>query len=615
MSKKIYDAYHQEIELTREQEACLKYTGERTLMVKGYAGAGKSVVLMSIAQKYIEKYGHNQKNKVAIFTFQNTLVSTIKEFLQVNDETDEGIVVCSVNSYIKSVYDELVKMGKAPRFHYPDTNKSDKDNNRRIKNVEIALNNHKRKYGPHRFHNLPLEFWLDEFDWMKEMNIWRDDLSAYKSYKRKGRGNRYRFSGADYDTAFQIYTYYLTQQETIKFGDWDDQPMFLIRNSQYIPDSFRFDHILIDEAQDLSLAQMTALMHLYKKNGDMIVALDANQKIHGKYWTPKLLGIDTTTKMLTKSMRTTVQIDSLAESVRCKNDSHLDEDDKNPRAIPERTGPKPVLYHAESQEEEIRYVTEYIKTYMKENPKITIGIIAAKNKQIERYSYWLASAGIDHELVGKGTTFSVAKPGVKVVSAYGAKGLEFNVVIIPTFVEGSFPYKVFPDDEEEYEQFMIKMRNLVYVSMTRAKNVLLITWNGTEGSRFITEMDPELYKKEGSSFSIKNHDFKSDTQKSSNRMSNNDTKPLITTSTGEKPKVIIDLTDSDKLNLSGFLGKNGVETIDKRSRAGCLWAIGGKQISPILNESRKIYGALWTYCEKGGYATGYRSAWFTKSQK
>ena len=56
MAEKLYDAYHQEIELTQEQQACLKYTGDRTLMVKGYAGAGKSLVLMAIAQKYVEKY-------------------------------------------------------------------------------------------------------------------------------------------------------------------------------------------------------------------------------------------------------------------------------------------------------------------------------------------------------------------------------------------------------------------------------------------------------------------------------------------------------------------------------------------------------------------------------
>ena len=108
MADKIYDVYHQEIELTSEQEACLKYTGNRTLMVKGYAGAGKSLVLMALAQKYLEKYGADAKNKVGIFTFQNTLVSTMQEFLHVNGQPEDGVVVSTINSYIKSIYDLLV---------------------------------------------------------------------------------------------------------------------------------------------------------------------------------------------------------------------------------------------------------------------------------------------------------------------------------------------------------------------------------------------------------------------------------------------------------------------------------------------------------------------------
>lgn len=614
MSEKIYDAYHQEIELTNEQKACLKYSGEKTLMVKGYAGAGKSVVLMAIAQKYLEKYGHTQKNKVAIFSYQNTLVATIKEFLKVNDSDEEGIVVSTVNSYIKSIYDELARNGKAPRYRYPD---DDRDP-RRKKNVEMALNKHKAKYGPHRFHDLPYEFWLDEFDWMKDMNIGRDDLDFYLMYKRKGRGNKYRFSASDYATAFQIYTYYLAQQENTRFGDWADQPMFLCRNMQLIPDSFKFEHILIDEAQDLSLAQMIALKCLGQKGGDMIIAMDVNQKIHGKYWTPKLIGIDATTKKLTKSMRTTVQIDSLAESVRSKNDSILDEDDKNQRAIPEKTGPIPQLVHLDSLAEERRYLIEFIKTYLASNPKITIGVIAAKNDQLTMYSEWLTSANIMHMVVAKGATFSMAEPGVKVVSAYGAKGLEFNVVIIPMFIEGNFPYKHFPDDKEEYDQYMIKMRNLVYVSMTRAKNMLLITWNGTGGSRFIAEMDPKLYETGGSSFSIRSYSFEMDTKKGRGSITQGNGGGLTggnAIGVSPKPLVVNNPTGPDQLALSGFLEKNGVGIADKRPRGGCLWAIGGKEISPILNETKRIYGALWTYCEKGGYATGYRSAWFTKSQK
>lgn len=609
MSEKLYDAYHQEIELTTEQQACLKYTGDRTLMVKGYAGAGKSLVLMAIAQKYLAKYGHFEKNKVAIFTFQNTLVSTTREFLHVNGGDEEGIVVSTVNSYIKSIYDELVRQGKAPRQSYPNSMRKDKDMPRRLKAVEMALNRHQTKYGKHRFHDLPYEFWLAEFDWMKDMNIGQDDLDAYILYKRKGRGNKYRFSSADYATAFQIYTYYLAYQTTTGQGDWADQPMFLVRNPQLIPDSFKFDHILIDEAQDLSLAQMTVLMQLYKKNGDMIVAMDANQKIHGKYWTPKLLGIEATTKKLTKSMRTTKQIDNLAESVRSKNDKQLDEDDKNLRALPEREGPLPKLVHLDNQAAERKYVVELVKTYRKANPNMTIGIIAAKNSQIDLYSDWLTSANIKHEQVRKDSTFSMATPGVKVASAFSSKGLEFNVVIIPMFAEGFFPYKFTTDDEEEMEQYMIKMRNLVYVSMTRAKNILVISWWGDRGSRFIADMDSALYETEGSAFKIKAPATESYIKTPS-------ATPTVTPIA--KPiseAAISSSTEPSSTGLVTFLEKKGLEVIDKREKGGALWVIGGKELDPIIKETRKVFGALWTFSQNGGRATGNRTSWFTKCTK
>ena len=605
MSEKLYDAYHQEIELTTEQQACLKYTGDRTLMVKGYAGAGKSLVLMAIAQKYLAKYGHFEKNKVAIFTFQNTLVSTTREFLHVNGGDEEGIVVSTVNSYIKSIYDELVRQGKAPRQSYPNSMRKDKDMPRRLKAVEMALNRHQTKYGKHRFHDLPYEFWLAEFDWMKDMNIGQDDLDAYILYKRKGRGNKYRFSSADYATAFQIYTYYLAYQTTTGQGDWADQPMFLVRNPQLIPDSFKFDHILIDEAQDLSLAQMTVLMQLYKKNGDMIVAMDANQKIHGKYWTPKLLGIEATTKKLTKSMRTTKQIDNLAESVRSKNDKQLDEDDKNLRALPEREGPLPKLVHLDNQAAERKYVVELVKTYRKANPNMTIGIIAAKNSQIDLYSDWLTSANIKHEQVRKDSTFSMATPGVKVASAFSSKGLEFNVVIIPMFAEGFFPYKFTTDDEEEMEQYMIKMRNLVYVSMTRAKNILVISWWGDRGSRFIADMDPALYETEGSTFKIKAPATESYIKTPS---ATPIAKPI-------SEAAISSSTEPSSTGLVTFLEKKGLEVIDKREKGGALWVIGGKELDPIIKETRKVFGALWTFSQNGGRATGNRTSWFTKCTK
>lgn len=594
MADKIYDVYHQEIELTSEQEACLKYTGNRTLMVKGYAGAGKSLVLMALAQKYLEKYGAAAKNMVGIFTFQNTLVSTMREFLHVNGQPEDGVVVSTINSYVKTIYDLLVQCGAAPKRKYPFNNKAGEE--LRLTNVKKALSEHQTKYGKHRFHDVDPSFWVDEFDWMKDMNVWTDDLDYYLTLPRKGRGSKIRMSASDRVTAYQIYTFYCNFLERTGQGDWADQTLFLVRHPELIPEKMKFEHVLIDEAQDLSMAQMTAIMRLYTK--DMMVAMDMNQKIHSRHWTPKLLGIESTTKKLTKSMRTTKQIEALAESLRSKNDANLDDDDKSLRAIPERDGKIPKIVHLTDQAAERKYVVNLVKAYRAANPNLTIGIIAAKNTQIKTYSDWLTSADIPHEQVTKDTTFSMAKPGVKVVTAYGAKGLEFNCVIIPMFAEGYFPFKYQTDDPDAMNDFIVKMRNLVYVSMTRAKNLLTITYWGKGGSRFIGEMNPSLYEWEGEAMERK-----------------------TVTPTVPKPAAVpiakapAPAPAAANGKLTDFLKGKGVEVIDKRGNGGALWVVGDKSIDPILKEARKQYGALWTFSEKGGYATKHRSGWFTKSMK
>ena len=619
MADKIYDAYHQEIELTDEQQACLKYSGERTLMVKGLAGAGKSLVLMEFARKLLAKYGIDSKNKVAIFTFQNTLVSTTKEYLQVNGTSEDGVVVTTINSFIKDIYELLAKCGAAPFRKYPYAGKQ--GDMQRINNVKAAIRAHQTKYGKHRFHTIEPEFWIEEFDWMKDMNIWTDDMDLYLNIPRKGRGGKLRMSQADRVTAYQLYTCYCEHLDRTKQGDWADQTLFVVRHPELIPEGMKFEHVLIDEAQDLSLAQMTAIMMLYRK--DMVVAMDMNQRIFRKQWSAKQLGIETTTKKLTKSMRTTKQIDALAESVRSKNDGILADDDKSLRAIPERDGDIPELIHLEDAAAERKYVVNLIKSALAANDKITIGIIAAKNKQIPIYADWLASENISHEQVKKDSTFSMAKPGVKLVSAFGAKGLEFDIVIIPMFAEGNFPYGYQPDDEEEYEQYMIQMRNLVYVSMTRARFKLYITFWGNKGSRFIADMDPELYRLTGEKPNIKVPVFvpKNTANSSSEdgsivvRNASKQEESSVRAVSGTITKDTNSKQTGAESELVTFLKSKGIEVIDKRDKGGALWMVGDKSLAPIVQETKRKFGVLWIFKAEGGMATKRRPSWYTKSTK
>ncbi len=595
MSVELYNAYQERITWTKEQEACLNYTGSKTLMVKGIAGAGKSLVIQALAKQLLAGYTADKKNKVAIFTFSNTLNSATKEFLKINGEQEEFITVTTLTSYITHVYN-AIGAPKLKIYTDPLYTKLKKEA------VQEALDEHRKQNGEHRFHNLDLQFWVDEFDWMKDMNVSIQDKDYYLGLQRKGRGGKVHMTSANRLTAFQLFVLYDGAMKKKGLGDWIDHSLYLIRNEDKIPDKLKFDHILIDEAQDLSLAQMMAAMMLFRK--DMIVAMDMNQRIFDKQWTPKLLGIEAATKKLTKSMRTTMQIDNLAESVRQKNDGILDADDKSVRSVPEREGPLPQLVHLEDVASEKKYVTEQVKAYLKQNSKISIGIVASRNIQVNTYATWMTDAGIPHEIIKKDSTFSMAKPGVKIVNVYNAKGLEFSRVIIPQFIEGNFPYYHKTDDEEEMQLFLAKCRNLVYVGMTRAQFSLTLTYNGEKGSRFIGEMDPQCYELVGLPLV-----YDSGTGTGTGRRSKDKEIKL-------PPTAPIKEVAGDGETLKNFFVEKGFEVIDKRASGGCLWVVGEKdKLMPHIEEAGKLFGAYGNYSAKGGKATKNRGGWFTMCKK
>jgi DNA helicase II / ATP-dependent DNA helicase PcrA len=77
------------------------------------------------------------------------------------------------------------------------------------------------------------------------------------------------------------------------------------------------------------------------------------------------------------------------------------------------------------------------------------------------------------------------RKGVHLLTYHGAKGLEFEVVLLPRIEEKELPSKLARTPAEIDEE-----RRLLYVGMTRAKRELALTWVG-KPSRFLGELTPE----------------------------------------------------------------------------------------------------------------------------
>ena len=609
------NAYNEKIELTEEQERCLNYhLGDKTLMIKGYAGAGKSVVLQTTALKYINMYPEGRReHKIGVFTFTNALTETTRELLDAN-AGGKDVFTSTLDKYLMDVYKA---MGGPYRKMYWGQIRQD--------NIKQALSIHAGKYGEHRFHKLPLEFWEAEIDWMKGMNVTADNMEYYLALPRRGRGSSVRMSAADRVTAFQIFSAYCEVNDKKKCGDWSDYAIFINKKmkayseakakgeqvSHPIPKELRFDMIMVDEAQDLSLAQMLAIMGLYNKA--MIIAMDAHQRIYAANWTAKQLGIETQTQWLKKSMRNTIEIDALAESLRQKNETIIGAENKERRAIPVRTGDKPIIYGFKDSAEEKAFVINQVKTWLSESNEIRIGLIAATKKQVDKYSAWCADADIYHEIIKKDSTFSMKTPGVKILNAYNAKGLEFIRVIIPEFNEGNFPFRIKAEDPEEEEVLLAQFRSLAYVAMTRAQETLFITTSGKRPSRFIKEMDSNLYESRGTTGgNAYNGGRTAGSYTRTTQASGSVAGRTSTTSSGMT-------SQANTTDLKSFFESKGFQCVDKRSvTGGSLWVIGSRtELAPIVREAKNIFGDLGNnnFAEHGGKATGRQPAWFMTSNK
>jgi DNA helicase-2/ATP-dependent DNA helicase PcrA len=104
-----------------------------------------------------------------------------------------------------------------------------------------------------------------------------------------------------------------------------------------------------------------------------------------------------------------------------------------------------------------------------------------------------------------------SRNAVTLMTMHAAKGLEFPVVVLSGLEEGLFPFSSAMDSEQDLEE----ERRLMYVGMTRARQLLCITHCGTRyrfgelaymvRSRFLDEIDPSCIQRQDAQTSRRIH--------------------------------------------------------------------------------------------------------------
>lgn len=469
-----------EIKPSADQEKCINYSSG-DLLVNGLPGAGKSVVLLKRALKYYKNSSPESKNEVFLTTYNNTLVMYTREvFRQVGiDET--RMRIGTLDSYCSHVYSVL--------FGYFDS-VSDSD---REKYVMRALQNHFSISGTkHRFYDVNPQFWAEEFLWIKQKNI--QSLQQYQEAERIGRGSSVRITREERKLVYELFTEYC--EEMKRNGKIDREDIYIrLLNSDidFTPHQFRY--VLVDEAQDFYYAKLKVAKLLARES--ITIAADKAQKIYSTGFTWKELGIDVrgnASKTLNKTFRSTKQIVQLAESLAEINRAlEKDKSEYTVPMLPTVIGEDyPYIISCPNDAAEKEFLKKLVNKRLKE--KLTIGILYRTYKEFNEVKQLLDQNRIKFERVEKDTKWSLMEPGVKLSTLHSAKGLEFDIVIIPFFNSMQYPLESTMEgaDESQIEELKIKERNLLYVAMTRARSMLYLLYSGSV-SPFLSEFNPDYY--------------------------------------------------------------------------------------------------------------------------
>lgn len=251
-----------------------------------------------------------------------------------------------------------------------------------------------------------------------------------------------------------------------------------------------FDHVLVDEAQDLTPSRLRLLRALVAEGpNDLFICEDSHQRIYGQKVTLSHVGIN----IRGRSRRLTLNYRTTAENLRWAMGilaggafTDMEGDDEAHGYRSARTGPVPQLIEVPSMAAELDKAADLIRSWLPEGGTVTEGrapapeaiAVLVRDKWVRsNVVNGLAERGVDLRSVEQENV----KPGKPLaMTMHRAKGLEFTHVLLFGVHEGAVPriLRDYEVSEQDKADALLRERSLVYVAATRARDVLAVTWSG-----------------------------------------------------------------------------------------------------------------------------------------
>lgn len=325
------------------------------------------------------------------------------------------------------------------------------------------------------------EFLMEE--WSELVDAWNvTDADAYANIPRVGR--RTRLGPVQREAAWGVFAFVRARLSDRKVTTWSQlyaQLAKWVDGGGVLP----FTHVIVDEAQDLSVAQVRFLAEIAKKRSDaLFLAGDLGQRIFHLPFSWAKLGLDIRGRShcLKVNYRTSHQIRAAADRLLPAMIADMDGIEEGRRGtVSVFDGPAPQVQLFKTADDEKLAIAGFIKSLLSQGVSPPeIAILVRGQGQLARARAAVASAGLDPR-----TDDSIA-----MLKMHDAKGLEYRAIAVMACDDD-----VLPDparlatigDAAELEAAYETERHLLYVACTRARDRLFVT-GIVPGSEFLDDL-------------------------------------------------------------------------------------------------------------------------------
>ncbi|MFG2846804.1 UvrD-helicase domain-containing protein [Kitasatospora sp. NPDC048296] len=249
----------------------------------------------------------------------------------------------------------------------------------------------------------------------------------------------------------------------------------------------RYDHVVVDEAQDLHPAQWRVLRAAVASGpDDLFITGDPHQRIYDSRVSLSSLGIQVKgrTSRLRINYRSTEEI--LAWSTGIIGSAAVE--DLGGEGADSLAGYRSLLRgrrpHVEghgTEQAEIAAIVQRIEGWIAQGIRpADIGVSSRFNVLLDKAHDRLVSSGVPVVRVKDGP--APGTDGVRLATMHAMKGLEFRAVAVLGVSASAVPFarEITPVevDESQHETDMLRERCLLFVACTRAREALAVSWSG-----------------------------------------------------------------------------------------------------------------------------------------